>query len=176
MITGGGGDDIFHVIMPSRKEGELVLMGLSITLLCLYHSEMPGEGYRIDCLLPSFYSCLQQEKMVDRLYRMGMGESIRQIPSSMTKSWIGIGGSGRPPTGDITRVLLHIALKKIFDSQFPKRFPDIEFHRFVNKDYIFIRNNEKVLFDDKAGYALLEELGLKGKIEPIRPGDDPLPP
>ncbi|KAM3319751.1 hypothetical protein P3S67_006951 [Capsicum chacoense] len=208
MITGGGGEDIIHVIMPSRKEDALVLMGLSITLLRLYRSEMPEEGYRIDCLLPSFYSCLQQEERVDRLYRIDLGESIREIPSSMIKSWVkplvgdgsvyrlissflsltvfedlgGIrvytssGGSGIPPAGDITRVLLDIALKNLFDSQFPKRFPGIAFHRFVNEVYIFIRKNEKVLFDDKAGYALLEELGLRGKIESIGPGDDPLPP
>ncbi|PHU15860.1 hypothetical protein BC332_17065 [Capsicum chinense] len=84
--------------------------------------------------------------------------------------------SGIPPAGDITWVLLDIALKNLFDSQFPKRFPGITFYRFVNEVYIFIRKNEKVLFDDKAGYALLEELGLRGKIESIGPGDDPLPP
>ncbi|PHT32448.1 hypothetical protein CQW23_28785 [Capsicum baccatum] len=208
MIMGGGGEDIIHVIMPSRKEDALVLMGLSITLLRLYCSEMPEEGYRIDCLLPSFYSCLQQEERVDRLYRIDLGKSIRQIPSSMIKSWVkplvgdglvyrlilsflsltvfedlgGIrvytssGGSGIPPARDITRVLLDIALKNLFDSHFPKRFPGIAFHRFVNKVYIFIRKNEKVLFADKAGYALLEELGLRGKIESIGPSDDPLPP
>ncbi|KAF3672010.1 hypothetical protein FXO38_06335 [Capsicum annuum] len=208
IITGDGGEDIIHVIMPSSKEDALVLIGLSITLLRLYRSEMPEEGYRIDCLLPSFYSCLQQEERVDRLYRIDLGESIRQIPSSMIKLWVkplvgdgsvyrlilsflsltifedlgGIriytssGGLGIPPAGDITRVLLDIALKNLFDSQFPKRFPGIEFHRFVYEVYIFIRKNENVLFDDKAGYALLEELGLRGKIESIGPDDDPLPP
>ncbi|KAF3666637.1 hypothetical protein FXO38_08995 [Capsicum annuum] len=64
----------------------------------------------------------------------------------------------------------------IMIQEFPKRFPGIAFHRFVNEVYIFLRKNEKVLFDDKAGYALLEELGLRGKIEFIGPGDDPLPP
>lgn len=64
------------------------------TLLRLYRSEMPEEGYRIDCLLPSFYSCLQQEERVDRLYRIDLGESIREIPSSMIKSWV------KPLVGD----------------------------------------------------------------------------
>ncbi|EXB64603.1 hypothetical protein L484_017935 [Morus notabilis] len=37
------------------------------------------------------------------------------------------------------------------------------------------RGNDEVIFDDKAGYALLEELSLAGKIVSIGPGDDPLP-
>ncbi|PHT43019.1 hypothetical protein CQW23_17044 [Capsicum baccatum] len=80
------------------------------------------------------------------------------------------GSTGIQLVGDITRVLLDIALKNLFDSQFPKRFPSIAFYRLINEIYIFIRKNEKVLLDDKTGYALLEELDLRGKIEFIGPG------
>ncbi|KAF3640234.1 hypothetical protein FXO38_22225 [Capsicum annuum] len=45
------------------------------------------------------------------------------------------GGSAIPPAGDITRVLLDIALQNLFDSQFPKGFPGIAFHRFINEVY-----------------------------------------
>ncbi|PHU04915.1 hypothetical protein BC332_25737 [Capsicum chinense] len=151
IITGGGGEDIIHVIMPSRKEDAFALMGLSITQLCPYHSEMPEEAWvkplvgdgSVYRLISSFLSLTVFEDL----------GGIRIYTSS--------GVSGIPPTGDITRVLLDIALKNHFDSQFPKSFPGIVFHRFVNEVYIFIRKNEKVLFDDKAGYALLEELGLR---------------
>lgn len=41
--------------------------------------------------------------------------------------------------------------------------------------FIFRRaGNDEVRFDDKAGYALLEELGLAGKIVSIGPDDEPL--
>lgn len=72
--------------------------------------------------------------------------------------------------GEITRVLLNIVLIDIFDREFPKRFPNIAFSRFINAS----KDNDEVIFDDKAGYALLEELGLAGKIVSIGPDDEPL--
>ncbi|KAF3679965.1 hypothetical protein FXO37_03585 [Capsicum annuum] len=126
--------------------------------------EVKGEGALVLHMVLA-YSRFPKMKKLSSNWPELVSEFESYIPSS-----------GIPPAGDITRVLLDIALKNLFDSQFPKRFPGIAFHRFVNEVYIFIRKNEKVLFDDKAGYALLEELGLRGKIESIGPGDDPLPP
>jgi len=60
----------------------------------------------------------------------------------------------------------------IFDREFAKRFPGIAFSRFIN--VISTRGNDEVIFDEKAGYALLEELSLAGKIVSIGPGDEPL--
>lgn len=77
--------------------------------------------------------------------------------------------------GEITRVLFNIVLLDIFDGEFSKRFPGIAFSRFINEVLISTRGNDEVIFDDKAGYALLEELSLAGKIVSIGPGDDPLP-
>lgn len=77
--------------------------------------------------------------------------------------------------GEITRVLFNIVLKDIFDREFTKRFPGIAFSRFINEVFISTRGNDDVIFDEKAGYALLEELGLAGKIVSIGPGDDPIP-
>jgi hypothetical protein len=81
---------------------------------------------------------------------------------------------GMPPVGEITRVLFNIVLMDIFDREFPKRFPGIAFSRFINEVFISTRGNDEVIFDNKAGYALLEELSLAGKIVSIGPGDDPL--
>ena len=82
---------------------------------------------------------------------------------------------GMPPVGEITRVLFDIVLMDIFDREFAKRFPGIAFSRIINEVFISTRGNDEVIFDDKAGYALLEELRLAGKIVSIGPGDDPLP-
>lgn len=81
---------------------------------------------------------------------------------------------GIPPLGEITRVLFNIVLMDIFDREFPKRFPGIAFVRFLHEVYIFTRGNDEVIFDEKAGYALLEELSLQGKIESTGQYDDPL--
>nr|GLL44938.1 uncharacterized protein LOC112016710 [Ipomoea trifida] len=74
------------------------------------------------------------------------------------------------PLGDITRVLFHIVLMDL-DREFKKRFSSIRYYRLLDEVYILTND---VIFDDKAGYALLEELGLAGQIESIGPGDDPL--
>lgn len=85
-----------------------------------------------------------------------------------------ISNGGIPPVGEITRVLFNKVLMDIFDREFPKRFPGIAFYRFLNEVFISTKKNDEVIFDDKAGYALLEELSLAGKIVSIGPGDAPL--
>lgn len=142
---------------------------------------------------------------VDRLYKLDLMDSLRIIPITLildkVKPFVGEGSvyklisswlylpiidddgnhrsdisfGGMPPVGEITRVLFNRVLMDIFDREFPKRFPGIEFSRFINEVFISTRGNDDVIFDDKAGYALLEELCLAGKIQSIGPGDDPLP-
>jgi len=142
---------------------------------------------------------------VDRLYRLDLKASLSLIPISLildkVKPFVGDGSvyklissflylpiidddgnhrsdislGGMPPVGEITRVLFNIVLMDIFDREFPKRFPGIAFSRFLNEVYISTRGNDEVIFDEKAGYALLEELSLAGNIVSIGPGDDPLP-
>lgn len=82
---------------------------------------------------------------------------------------------GLPPVGEITRVLFNIVLMDIFDREFTKRFPGIVFSRFINEVYISTRENDEVIFDQKTGCALLEELNLAGNIMSIGPGDPPIP-
>jgi len=77
------------------------------------------------------------------------------------------------PLGDITSVLCHIVLMDL-DREFLKRFSSIRYYRILDEIYILTNSNNDVIFDEKAGYALLEELGLHGQIESIGPGDDPL--
>lgn len=62
-----------------------------------------------------------------------------------------------------------------FDREFAKRFPGIAFTRYVSMVYISSKGDDEVLFDEKALYELLEELGLAGQLTSIGPGDDPIP-
>ena len=195
--------DILCVVMPD-EEDVLVLMGLSQMLFRLSHGGLPKDSYRFENQDDSFYYSLQQMGKVDRLYRLDLKDSLRLIPISLilekVKPFVGDGSvyklissllclpiidddgnhrsdisfGGMPPVGDITRVLFNIGLKDIFDREFPKRFPGIAFSRLLNEVYISTRGNDELIFDEKAGYALLEELCLDGKIVSIRPGDEPL--
>lgn len=53
----------------------------------------------------------------------------------------------------------------IFDHEFPKRFPGVAFTRFINEVFIATRGNDEVIFNKKAGYALLEEVLQNSPIE-----------
>lgn len=204
MLRPGSDPDMIYVVMPN-KDDVLVLMGLSLMLFRLSYGRLPKDGYRLENLVDSFYYSLQQMGKVDRLYKLDLMASLSIIPISLildkVKPFVGDGSvyklissflylpiidddgnhrsdislGGLPPAGEITRVLFNIVLMDIFDREFPKRFPGIAFSRFNNEVYISTRGNDDVIFDDKAGYALLEELGLAGKIVSIGPGDDPLP-
>lgn len=203
MFGAGSDPDILSVVMPDKKD-VLVLMGLSLMLFRLSHGSLPKDGYRLENQVDSFYYSLQQMGKVDRMYMLDLNASLRIFPTSLildkVKSLVGEGTvyklissflylpfidddgnhrsdscfGGIPPVGEITRVLFNIVLMDIFDREFPKRFPGIAFSRFINEVYISTRRNDEVIFDDKAGYALLEELSLAGNIVSIGPGDDPL--
>lgn len=67
-----------------------------------------------------------------------------------------------------------MVLRDIFDREFRKRYRGVLFLRFINEVFITIKDNEKVLFDDKIANELLQELNLVGKIESIGPDDVPL--
>lgn len=203
MLGTGSNPDIINVVMPDKKD-VLVLMGLSLMLFRLSQGSLPKDCHRLENKVDSFYKDLQQMGKVDRLYRLDLMASLRIIPISLildkVKPFVGEGSvynlissllylpiidddgnhrldisfGGMPPVGEITRVLFNLVLMDIFDRVFSKRFPGIAFSRFINEVYISTRGNDKVIFDDKAGYALLEELSLAGKIVSIGPGDDPL--
>uniref|UniRef100_A0A5C7GQC4 Reverse transcriptase domain-containing protein n=1 Tax=Acer yangbiense TaxID=1000413 RepID=A0A5C7GQC4_9ROSI len=202
MLTPSPDPEFLIVVMPN-KEDVLVLMGLSLVLYRLSHGSLPKDGYRLSNQVDQFYYSLQQMGKVDRLYRLDLMDSLRIIPISLilekVKPFFGEGSvcynlissflyhpiidddgnhisfGAIPPVGEITRVLFNIVLMDIFDREFAKRFPGIAFSRFISDVYISTRVNDSVIFDDKAGYALLEELSLAGKIVSIGPGDDPLP-
>lgn len=204
MLGTGSDPDMIYVVMPN-KDDVLVLMALSLMLFRLSHGSLPKSGYRLVNLVDSFHNCLQQMGKVDRLVKLDLRDSLRIIPISLildkVKPLVGDGSiykliesylflpiiddygndrsdismGGMPPEGEITRVLFNIVLKDIFDREFTKRFPGIAFSRYINEVFISTRGNDDVIFDEKAGYALLEELGLAGKIVSIGPGDDPIP-
>jgi hypothetical protein len=195
--------DILYVVMPD-KDDVLVLMGLSLMLLRHSYGGMPKDGYRLVNLVHTFYYSIQNMGNVDRLYRIDLMASLRIIPISLildkVKHFVGessvyklissflilpiidengndrsdISFGGMPPVGEITRVLFNIVLMDIFDREFAKRFPGVAFSRYLNEVFISTRGNDEIIFDEKSGYALLEELSLAGKIVSIGPGDHPL--
>lgn len=201
MLRPSSDPSFFIVVMPN-KEDVLVLMGLSLMLYRLSHGSLPKDGYRLSNQVDQIYYSLQQMGKVDRLYRLDLMDSLRIIPINLilekVKPFVGDGSvcynlissflylpiidddgnhisfDGMPSVGEITRVLFNIVLMDVFDREFAKRFPGIAFSRFISDVYISTRGNDSVIFDDKAGYALLEELSLAGNIESIGPGDDPL--
>lgn len=99
---------------------------------------------------------------------------IVDIYGNNRRSDINLNGFGIPLVGEIPRVLFNIVLTDIFDREFAKRFPGIPFSRFISEVFLTTRGNDEIIFDDKAGNALLDELNLAGKIVSIGPGDDPL--
>lgn len=140
---------------------------------------------------------------VSRLYRLDLMASLSIIPISLilekVKPFVGDGSDcynlissflnlpiindngnhirfgGMPLVGELSRVLFNIVLMDIFDRGFALRFPGVAFSRYLNEVFISTKINDDKIFEINAGYALLEELNLVGKIVSIGPGDDPLP-
>lgn len=91
-----------------------------------------------------------------------------------------ISKGGMPPAGEITRVFFNIVLMEVFDKEFEKRYPGpgIAFTRFNNEVFISEtrdRGNQSSRFNEYALYGLLKELNLRGQVDSIEPGDEPLP-
>lgn len=79
--------------------------------------------------------------------------------------------NGIPLVGTISRVLMDIVLKEIFDREFTKRYPGkLVLPRFLDEIVIVVKENDDVLFDDEDAYTLLRDLGLKGTIRSIEQG------
>lgn len=74
---------------------------------------------------------------------------------------------GIPKVDELTKVLFNRVLNDVFDREFAKRFPGIAFTRFQNEVFIPTKWEDDFIFNENVGYALLEELGLAGKINSI---------
>lgn len=192
---------LIRVSMPEQDD-VLVYMGLSRLLLRLTYGSLPEDGYRLeDIKLDSFYNDLKSMGKVGRVYKLDLGDSCRMIQKSLIldivkhsvedsqiykliTSYLHIpiiengcytdSCNGIPPAGEIMRVLFNLVLMEIFDREFTKRFPSIAFTRYLNEVFLSTSESETDDFNENAGYALLEELNLAGKIQSIRPGDDPI--
>lgn len=149
---------LFIVVMPC-KEDVLVLMGLSLMLYRLTHGGLPKEGYRITNRVEKFHSGIKKMGKVNRLYRLDLNDSLRQIPVSLildkVKPLVGEGSvcykliknflytptltdDGKliyfgcmPSVGEISRVLFNIVLMD-FDRELAKKYPGIAFERFIS--------------------------------------------
>ncbi|XAR56186.1 hypothetical protein NMG60_11036564 [Bertholletia excelsa] len=182
--------DMIYVVMPD-KDDVLVLMGLSLMLFHLSHGRMPKDGYRFENDVKRLYridltaslSTMERSLILDRVKPLvGDGSIYELISSFLDLPIIDDDGNVRsdncfgviPPVGEITRVLFNIVLMDTFDREFPNKFPGITFYRFIHEIYISTREYDEVIFNEKAGYALLEELSMAGKIMSIGPCDEPL--
>ncbi|KAD6455026.1 hypothetical protein E3N88_09732 [Mikania micrantha] len=81
---------------------------------------------------------------------------------------------GRPAVGKLSSALYNLVLQETFDLEFDQFFPGVEVYRYISLVLIGTKNQDQVVFNEKAGYALLMKLGMTGKIFSIGPGDDPL--
>lgn len=180
------------------------MMALSRMLFRLAYGSFPKSGYRLTNLIEeSYHNNLQQIGNLDRLFKLDLKDSLRIIPIplilSTVKPLVGDGPiykliesflslpiiddngndrssismGGMPVSGEISRLLFNIVLLDIFDQKFRKWFPGIAFCRFHYDVFILTRGS--VIFDEKAGYALIEEVGLAGEIASIGRCDYPIP-
>lgn len=188
------------VIIPDHKD-VLVFMGLSKMLYSLSHGSLPKDGYRMMNQMDQFYNSIQLMGKVDRLYCLNLNESFLNLPNSLVlekvKPFVGEGsacyslissflniqaldvnghsisfGGKLPIVGEISKVLFNLVLIDIFDRELPKRFPGIAFCRFLDLIFIASKGNDEVIFDEKAGYAFLDDVGLAGEIFSVGPGDN----
>lgn len=193
--------DTLYVILPDKKD-QFVYWGIAQMLYRLTYGG--DGYCRIHSQLSSFYKSLNEIGKVDKVYKLDLNNSLNYIPISrilhIIKPLVGSSSvfnlissflylpiidnygnnyyrskflTGIPPLGEITRVLFDLVLIEIFDRKLSKKYPGIRFVRFLHEVYVFTSGND-VIFDEKVGYALLEELGLKGKIESTGINDDPL--
>jgi len=192
---------LYIVILPNKKD-VLVYLGLSIMLYRLSHGCLPKKGYRMSNLIYPFYDNISNMGKVDRLYNITLNPSLSILKKStildkvkpfvcegsvcynLISSFLdlpmidtygnSISRQGCLITvGDINLVLFDIVLMD-FDREFAKRFPGIAISRYFDLVYISTRENDKVIFDEKAFNELLDELGLLADITSIGPGDEPI--
>lgn len=193
-----------YVLMPDKSDVLVFMGLSLMLFRLSQGGCLPKDGYRINDQRKSLLMSLTSVGKVDRLYRLDLKASLSIIPSRVVlehvKQFVGDDGFvykliasflnlpiidedgnhrddvsfGIPPVGEISRVLFNIVLMGIFDRKFPKIFPGVAFTRVNYEVFILTRVNDNVVFDYKAGYELLEDLSLVGKIASIVPGDEPL--
>ncbi|GJV58009.1 26S proteasome non-ATPase regulatory subunit 4 [Tanacetum coccineum] len=77
-----------------------------------------------------------------------------------------------PDLGEITYAFDNLIMNEIFESAFDKKFPGLQYYRFLNEVLINCTSMEdEIAFDEIAGYFFLEEVNLPGYIVSIGPGD-----
>lgn len=166
----------------------------------LYHKPLPNNGFRIGEDLDRIHSSLKEMKNVKRFYGINIISPFlkQDIPTSqileIVKLYLDeksfcydiikellslpvVDDNGKsyplnlmPPIGEITRVLEDLVLTEIFDRQFVKMFPGVEFRRYISRVYIACREGDDVFFDEIGGNELLSSISLRGHIIEIRPG------
>ncbi|GJX26608.1 hypothetical protein Tco_0232904 [Tanacetum coccineum] len=77
-----------------------------------------------------------------------------------------------PDLGEITNAFENLIMNEIFESAFDKKFPGLQYYRFLNEVLINCTSmKDEIAFDEIAGYFFLEEVNLPGYIVSIGPGD-----
>ena len=81
-------------------------------------------------------------------------------------------GTGIPPAGLLTAVLLNFALTD-FDTEFVNLFPGLP--DIKNEAYVSECSNNKQLFDERETANFLGKLRLNALVMPIERGEEPVP-
>nr|YP_010265587.1 hypothetical protein MFQ52_mgp60 [Bidens bipinnata]YP_010352685.1 hypothetical protein MFU86_mgp60 [Bidens biternata]UIR99039.1 hypothetical protein [Bidens bipinnata]UIR99102.1 hypothetical protein [Bidens biternata]UIR99164.1 hypothetical protein [Bidens biternata]UIR99283.1 hypothetical protein [Bidens bipinnata] len=183
---------------PSTEKDVLLIAALEQVLL-----ESTEECSSIEDLVYDYHSDIKKEMLhVNRIFRIeidyppDIGPFLKRISSINLQydthiyqyiisfqnlSYIDEYGlchesmNGTYTVGDLSRIVLNLVLKEIFDYEFRKVFPGIAFLRFVNQVIIGTKDSDEVLFNEEEGYALLKSLGLTGQILSRGIGESPLP-
>nr|YP_010722498.1 hypothetical protein P4C39_mgp31 [Cuminum cyminum]WDV16692.1 hypothetical protein [Cuminum cyminum] len=161
-----------EVLLP-HKDDVVVYTGLSRFLYRLSCGSLPeNDDYRIlnQSSIEAFYKSLLGRR-VQRLYSIELDESLNFIPKEHlleTLSPILLDRSvyrlisqlmelnilhhdtylppspyGIPTLGEICRVLFNLYLAESFDPGFARKYPSIEFERYYDTVFLFIRDDEQ---------------------------------
>lgn len=187
------------LVRPSSELDVLLITALEQVLL---EYTVNWKCPRIENLIYDFHSDINKGMVcVNRIYRLeidyppDIGLFLRRLSINLTPdthlyhyitsfqnlSYIDEDGkcldslNGVYSVGDLSKIVLNLVLKEIFDYEFRKLFPGVVFTRFVSQVIIGTKDSDEVNFNEEAGYALLKSLGLSGQIVSIGRGDDPIP-
>lgn len=160
-----------EVLLP-HKDDVVVYTGLSRFLYRLSCGSLPQNDYRIlnQSSIEAFYKSLLGRR-VQRLYSIELDESLNFIPKSLLLeklSPILLDRSvyrliselmelnilhqdmyhspspyGIPTLGEICRVLFNLFLAESFDPCFARKYPSIEFERYYDTVFLFIRDDKQ---------------------------------
>jgi len=197
-LTLTANDELFNVIIPKPAD-VLVYRGLSVMLLRLTGGSLAKDGYLLESKHDTMCSRMNEHDNVKRIYIIDLYPTVGEISKTTilnkVKEYVGEISVYRyissflsiciydtnirnnlsitqlshiPSINQLFKVLINLVLKDIIDKPFKHKYPCLTFYRNYDKVFLFTKEDDEIKIE-----VILEELGLKGKISSIEPGDDP---